>query len=266
MQDPELLELTCSEPLSLNEEQANQASWHTDEGKLTFIICAAPPGQPFNDLTQGMAGDVNAFFTAWDAESDQPAEQAHAAEAPLLAEVELMVAEPSQRRRGLGKQAMLLFMQYVAERVPRVCAFCAKIGEDNAPSLRLFEALGFREHKRLTVFQQVELRLSLDAGVRARLHEGYVALGASEQPLAEAQAATKAAAEPDVVFASPFASLSLTEHPPPFGVGAAAPDDGEEQEQEPILHTLAQSDRQKAEDRLDRSHGLGYAHVHGQYQ
>ena len=61
-------------------------------------------------------------------------------------------------------------------------------------------------------------------------------------------------------------SLSLTEHPPPFGVGAAAPDDGEEQEQEPILHTLAQSDRQKAEDRLDRSHGLGYAHVHGQYQ
>ena len=33
MQDPELLELTCSEPLSLEEEVANQRSWWLDPGK-----------------------------------------------------------------------------------------------------------------------------------------------------------------------------------------------------------------------------------------
>ena len=40
MQDPELLELTCSEPLTLEQELQNQSSWHADPLKLTFILCA----------------------------------------------------------------------------------------------------------------------------------------------------------------------------------------------------------------------------------
>ena len=60
-----------SEPLTLEEEHANQLSWCEDELKLTFIVCAAPPGEPVGDLTRGMAGDVNAFFTAWDTSSDE---------------------------------------------------------------------------------------------------------------------------------------------------------------------------------------------------
>ena len=34
MQDPELLELTCSEPLTLEQEFQNQRSWHADPLKL----------------------------------------------------------------------------------------------------------------------------------------------------------------------------------------------------------------------------------------
>jgi len=176
MQDPELLELTCSEQLTLEEELANQASWHADANKCTFIMCSEPPGAPLDDLTHGMSGDVNAFFTPWDPSSDEPAE-ADTAETPLLAELEIMVAEAAQRRRGLAKQALRLFMHYVAERVPRTCAFCAKIGDANLPSIALFEQLGFTEHKRMAVFEQVELRLPITTELRASLRQSFADFG-----------------------------------------------------------------------------------------
>jgi RimJ/RimL family protein N-acetyltransferase len=40
MCDPELLEATCSEPLTLEEEYENQVSWLNSKDKLTFIILA----------------------------------------------------------------------------------------------------------------------------------------------------------------------------------------------------------------------------------
>ena len=239
MQDPALLEQTCSEPLSLEEEFANQKSWHEDECKLTFIVCAVAPGLPVDDLTLGMVGDVNAFFTPWDAESDQPAEEAGAAEAPLLAEVEIMVADASQRRRGLGRQALLLFLQYVAE-LPRVSGLCAKIGEDNAPSLRLFDALGFVEHKRMAVFQQVELRLPLSADARARLREAWAALGAQELPL---EADLAAGSEPEAAAAAPTDD-------------AAAPTDAAAASAEPSQRRLSLSDFE-----LGKVLGRGHHHL-----
>ena len=73
----------------------------------------------------------------------------------LLAELEIMIADVAQRRRGLGREACQLFMHFVACRLPQVCAFCVKIGDANGASIRLFEGLGFREHKRMPVFEQV---------------------------------------------------------------------------------------------------------------
>ena len=50
-------------------------------------------------------------------------------------------------------------------------------------ALRLFEQLGFREHKRLAAFKQVELRMPLTAEVHARLRDACAALGATELTL-----------------------------------------------------------------------------------
>ena len=74
MQDPELLRLTCSEALTLEEETANQCSWRDDAHKATFIVCALGADSAAindSDMTAGMCGDVNAFLTpAEDDDSD----------------------------------------------------------------------------------------------------------------------------------------------------------------------------------------------------
>ena len=63
MQDPELLRLTASEKLTLEEERANQISWREDPAKLTFIALLRErcfgAGEPFP--VGAMAGDVNLF-------------------------------------------------------------------------------------------------------------------------------------------------------------------------------------------------------------
>eukprot|EP00004_Rigifila_ramosa_P026065 TRINITY_DN7970_c0_g1_i4.p1 TRINITY_DN7970_c0_g1~~TRINITY_DN7970_c0_g1_i4.p1 ORF type:complete len:140 (-),score=18.50 TRINITY_DN7970_c0_g1_i4:278-697(-) len=73
MQDPQLLEATASEPLSLEEEYENQQSWLEDPNKCTFILL--DPSR--NDR---MIGDVNLFFShaAGDSEVQDSRELLHA--------------------------------------------------------------------------------------------------------------------------------------------------------------------------------------------
>ena len=169
MQDDELLRLTCSERLSLEEELANQISWREDAHKVTFIVCALQEcvGEKEADPTAGMCGDVNAFLSPMETD-DEASLESNAAllqtdQPPLIAELEVMIADPSQRRGGLAKESLLLFLHWLLRHIPSIGVLMVKITDDNEPSRRLFESLGFTTHKHMAVFEQTELRTPVKA-------------------------------------------------------------------------------------------------------
>ncbi|KAH9920553.1 acyl-CoA N-acyltransferase [Epithele typhae] len=154
MSDPELRELTASEPLTLEEEYEMQRKWRDDDDKLTFIVLAgagATATQPGPGLatTQPMVGDVNLFLKGSPADDD------------FEAEVEIMIAEPAHRRKGLAHAALQLLLAYATTAlpvpVPRA-ALVARVAETNAPSIGLLEKLGFAVVRRVEVFGEVEMR------------------------------------------------------------------------------------------------------------
>jgi hypothetical protein len=75
MSDPDLLRLTASEPLSLDEELLNQQSWLLDPAKLTFIVAD-------RDDPSLLLGDVNLYL--------------HPHFDPGHAEIAVMIANPSR--------------------------------------------------------------------------------------------------------------------------------------------------------------------------
>lgn len=100
MKSEELRHLTASEQLTLQQEYEMQCSWCEDEDKCTFIVLDAEKwqAQPRPPEESCMVGDVNLFLTDL--------------EDPTLGEIEVMIAEPSCRRQGLGTEASLLMMSY----------------------------------------------------------------------------------------------------------------------------------------------------------
>ena len=141
MQDDALREATASEPLSLDEEYEMQASWAHDEKKCTFIIVLrksdASTAGPAS--VASMVGDVNLYFNDHD--------DANAAE------IEIMIADVSARRKGLASEALRLMQGYAMENLD-VSRFIAKIGFENEKSRRLFEGLGFAERSSSEVFRE----------------------------------------------------------------------------------------------------------------
>ena len=115
MQDATLLEMTASEPLTLEEEYAMQTSWRDDETKCTFIIL-----DPSIEGENKMAGDVNLYFN----DSDEPTH----------GEIEIMIAEKNCLRKGLATEALLLMMKYASTEL-NTKRFIAKISNKNDKSL-----------------------------------------------------------------------------------------------------------------------------------
>ncbi|KAF8066989.1 GNAT domain-containing protein [Lyophyllum atratum] len=213
MTDEELQRLTASEPLSLEEEYEMQQKWRRDEDKLTFIVLAreSPSGErlPLPAATEGlsptdpeiaglpMVGDVNMFLKgAIPGDVQGPRVEGvregdhEGEEDEFEAEVEIMIAEPAYRRKGLAHEALQLMLSY-ATGAPH-SSFCtdasasapssdlttpvanpglgippraltARIGAANTPSIRLFETLGFRITRRVEVFEEVEMRWGASA-------------------------------------------------------------------------------------------------------
>ncbi|KAK7316527.1 hypothetical protein RJT34_00060 [Clitoria ternatea] len=150
MQDPSLLQATASDPLTLHQEYQMQLSWSQDPNKETFIVLDKDlllgpfsHGQPH---LEAMVGDVNIFMNDLDN--------------PHMAEIEIMIAEPKSRRKGLAKESVLMMMAFAVENLG-INIFRVKIGESNGASLDLFKKLGFVQTSYSNIFKEVTLELQI---------------------------------------------------------------------------------------------------------
>ncbi|KAK2648518.1 hypothetical protein Ddye_016007 [Dipteronia dyeriana] len=158
MQDPLLLQATASEPLTLDQEYEMHLSWCQDPLKQTFIVLdkALVEGKFVHrdPHVEAMVGDVNIYMNDLDN--------------PQLAEVEIMIAEPKSRGKGLAKESVLMMMAYAVENFG-IQVFHAKIGESNGASLSLFRKLGFEDVSHSEIFKEVTLELPVTNPKREEL-------------------------------------------------------------------------------------------------
>ena len=146
MLDPYIRSATASELLSEAEEFAMQRDWAEDPKKCTFILLdrAFEDTPGWGDKGLGaMVGDVNLF---WNDHDDEVG----------TAEVEIMVAEPESRRKGIAREALRMMVAYASTDL-RTTRFRAKIGYDNHASVALFRSLGFAEVSRSDIFREATL-------------------------------------------------------------------------------------------------------------
>ncbi|QCD79204.1 N-acetyltransferase 9-like protein [Vigna unguiculata] len=150
MKDPSLLQATASDPLTLQQEYQMQLSWIQDPFKETFIVLDKDlvvgqfsHGEPH---LEAMVGDVNLFMNDLDD--------------PHVAEVEIMIAEPKSRRKGLGKESVLMMMTFAIEKLG-INTFRTKIGDSNGASLDMFKKLGFVQTSYSSIFKEVTLELQM---------------------------------------------------------------------------------------------------------
>ncbi|PVU89565.1 hypothetical protein BB559_005062 [Furculomyces boomerangus] len=160
MKSEELLELTDSEPLSLQEEYEMQESWKNDNDKCTFILLSKEPGtksnaQNWRDLNR-MVGDVNLYINdIYDKER---------------AEIEVMIAEPEFRGKGIASEALKILMCYALKALG-ISKFYCRILEKNVQSIKLFSNLGYKITERSEYFKQVTLELEMTEDKRKELME-----------------------------------------------------------------------------------------------
>ena len=186
MKDPDLLEATGSEPLSIEEEYEMQISWRDDPTKCTFIVHTsehcnnneqdAEEEEQFSisKNINAMVGDVNLFLSDFDDDDDDNFEeeeedgnnnnndddddQKKEERIRIQAEIDIMIAEKKFKRKGIGRSAVCSMILYGSQELDIYRFFC-KINEDNIASIKLFESIGFVQCSYAACFKQVELEL-----------------------------------------------------------------------------------------------------------
>lgn len=211
--------MTASEPLSIEEEHANQRSWRESRDKLTFIVCTplptrkdggqysasgnAPVRAGIDDAEDKMVGDVNLFIHRLDSFVDEQATALSKVEGggtttsgergggkrkkitSIAAEIDVMIASPSNRGKGIGKATVSTFLGYVMRNLEGIIAeysgacaaedfrleeFIAKIHASNVSSHALFKSLGFVQRGDTNYFGELEMVLKgIDRGAILRL-------------------------------------------------------------------------------------------------
>lgn len=79
----------------------------------------------------------------------------------IVAEAEIMIAEPTARGNGFGKEALLLMLNYGQSELG-VKEFVSKIGYENLVSQNLFRKLSFEEQSRSDIFKEITFKRSVD--------------------------------------------------------------------------------------------------------
>ncbi|KAK9296307.1 hypothetical protein QLX08_009639 [Tetragonisca angustula] len=133
MKSEELRYFTGSEILTLAEEFQMQKRWHQDQDKCTFIILD------------------KSIFTETENEIDQP----------NTAEVEIMIADVTYRRRKRGWEAIILMLLYGINKL-NITKYIAKIKFDNEKSINMFEKLKFQKVQKSQIFQEYTFEKVID--------------------------------------------------------------------------------------------------------
>ena len=153
--------------------------------ELTFIVLARPLEPPSSDaeLTNEdikalpMIGDVNLFFknAREDPEFEVECEVMIAGRCSALILLSphlpnkqgnmrtslLLPAEPAYRGQRRAHAALVLLLSYACDKLGvRKESFVARIGSANVRSIALFASLGFEVVRTVSVFDQVEMRVT----------------------------------------------------------------------------------------------------------
>jgi RimJ/RimL family protein N-acetyltransferase len=156
MQSPFLLDMTASEPLSIEEEYAMQKTWREDINKCTFIVLSKEeysiPIDSVNnrdDEIARMIGDVNMFISKSVEKSEE-----------TIAELDIMIAEEAFRCKGYGREAVLMMIWYGFHSL-KISHFFVKIQSNNRASIQLFLKLGFYEANYVAAFDEHEYTVNV---------------------------------------------------------------------------------------------------------
>lgn len=132
-----------------------------------------------------MIGDVNLFLTPWDGDDEadeQGQEQNEKGKAYVNAEVDIMIADPRHRGRGLGRATLATFLLFIQNNldailaeyagassegangtgpnIPELKDVVAKINASNQGSIKLFKSMGFSQRGDVNYFGEIEMVLS----------------------------------------------------------------------------------------------------------